>query len=621
MAVASGDNSKHRNVPLLPRLQGITSSIDDLKLMGSKFVDQVGGAFVDGTLVRKMAGASELKLEIEDPRKVLLKSQLLAADAPAYRLELDGLGWRYVAYEKGGELEPLILTHEAEVVWRLRQFHGPHKAFRDQMTRAEFCKLRVDELKPPVPRFVCPELHVVQPVKSLRDARKQKQESKEERGHGIGDGVHLETKEGEKADQAQIQLGDMALRIGENLQAPIDVLVALIAALIDETVMGKLARGNVLQAEGEPAGAPIGDAVQEITGFLTGAHWTIPGGAIGYANHHPTAGPAEIATNVQGNAAGAGPYEQVVPAARKWVAAFGGSGGSLTELQPQRYPFEEKAKEDHWKCITRLGGQVNWRVFESAGWVYFIAEPTLLDSHQRMVIGDSTPGVLDTTIKGDQGKEKDEVTIEAMTNAWAAPPGSAVVLEDHGPADGTYLVEQIESPLRKRIVPAQITLKRPTKPKKEPAPPTKSRSVSFGSGAKDESAPADAPPAIGKMIAEVDATDNTFHYQWGGGHESVDALHKRLKGYDCSGYVSHVLWAGGLLDEPLSSIPLESFGEAGEGEFCTIYANSEHAFGKLLTADGWRYFQSGGNDNSTGWVPKGNEDSLAGFTARHPKGM
>ena len=58
-------------------------------------------------------------------------------------------------------------------------------------------------------------------------------------------------------------------------------------------------------------------------------------------------------------------------------------------------------------------------------------------------------------------------------------------------------------------------------------------------------------------------------YLWGGGHGKwLDT------GYDCSGSVSFALAAAGLLDGPLASGPLMSWGEPGPGKWVTIYANN-----------------------------------------------
>lgn len=73
----------------------------------------------------------------------------------------------------------------------------------------------------------------------------------------------------------------------------------------------------------------------------------------------------------------------------------------------------------------------------------------------------------------------------------------------------------------------------------------------------------------------------TRPYVWGGGHGSFKAT-----GYDCSGSVSYVLHGAGLLDAPLASGGLATYGEPGPGKHVTIYANGGHVF---MTINGRRY--------------------------------
>ena len=86
-------------------------------------------------------------------------------------------------------------------------------------------------------------------------------------------------------------------------------------------------------------------------------------------------------------------------------------------------------------------------------------------------------------------------------------------------------------------------------------------------------APADAPANIQAAIAAGNAI-HTFPYIWGGGHRSFTD-----NGYDCSGAVSYVLHAAGLLTSPLPSGPLaSSWGLPGKGRWITVYANASHAY-------------------------------------------
>jgi cell wall-associated NlpC family hydrolase len=100
-------------------------------------------------------------------------------------------------------------------------------------------------------------------------------------------------------------------------------------------------------------------------------------------------------------------------------------------------------------------------------------------------------------------------------------------------------------------------------------------------------------------------------YVYGGGHGSFNAA-----GYDCSGSVSYVLHAAGLLDTPQDSSGLESYGDPGRGRHITIYANAGHA---LLTIDGRRFDTIAFQETGTRWSSTTGDTS--GYVVRHPRGM
>jgi peptidoglycan hydrolase-like protein with peptidoglycan-binding domain len=136
---------------------------------------------------------------------------------------------------------------------------------------------------------------------------------------------------------------------------------------------------------------------------------------------------------------------------------------------------------------------------------------------------------------------------------------------------------------------------------------THSRSQSNGGGGGGGSSSGSG--AIGRAIAAANAIA-TLPYKWGGGHGSFQD-----SGYDCSGSVSYVLHAAGVLSSPLDSTGLMSYGEPGPGRYITIYANSGHAF---MTINGRRF--------DTGWGGEGNRWAsgsrpTSGFVVRHPPGL
>jgi hypothetical protein len=123
-------------------------------------------------------------------------------------------------------------------------------------------------------------------------------------------------------------------------------------------------------------------------------------------------------------------------------------------------------------------------------------------------------------------------------------------------------------------------------------------------------APRSAPPAIKAVIAAANSIADT-PYVWGGGHGSWYSY-----GYDCSGAVSFALYGGGLLDTPLTSGSLESYGEPGPGRWITIYANATHTY---MTVAGLRWDTVG---DAEGTGPRWHVEPPYpdGFVVRHPPG-
>jgi cell wall-associated NlpC family hydrolase len=123
-------------------------------------------------------------------------------------------------------------------------------------------------------------------------------------------------------------------------------------------------------------------------------------------------------------------------------------------------------------------------------------------------------------------------------------------------------------------------------------------------------APAAAPPAVKAAIAAANSIATT-PYVWGGGHASFYSY-----GYDCSGAVSFALYGAGLLDTPLTSGSLASYGEPGPGKWITIYANATHTY---VVIAGLRW-DTVGDAHGTGPRWHAEPPYPEGFVVRHPVG-
>ncbi len=127
--------------------------------------------------------------------------------------------------------------------------------------------------------------------------------------------------------------------------------------------------------------------------------------------------------------------------------------------------------------------------------------------------------------------------------------------------------------------------------------------------------PANAPRQIRKAIK----AGNRIHkkpYIWGGGHRAF-----KSKGYDCSGAVSYVLHAAGLLRSPLASGSLMRWGAPGTGSWITVYANASHAW---MTVAGLRFDTSSvGESLNQGSGPRWRSStrSAAGYAVRYFPGF
>lgn len=125
-------------------------------------------------------------------------------------------------------------------------------------------------------------------------------------------------------------------------------------------------------------------------------------------------------------------------------------------------------------------------------------------------------------------------------------------------------------------------------------------------------APASAPPVVKSLIKAANHIDGR-PYVWGGGHTSFFT-----KGYDCSGAVSYVLHAAGLLDTTMVSAQLERWGDPGPGRWITVYANYYHVY---IVVAGLRFDTRGDLPGVNG--PRWHADRVnpRNFASRHPAGL
>jgi hypothetical protein len=124
-------------------------------------------------------------------------------------------------------------------------------------------------------------------------------------------------------------------------------------------------------------------------------------------------------------------------------------------------------------------------------------------------------------------------------------------------------------------------------------------------------APIGAPPQAQDVI---NAGNEIAHlpYIWGGGHATYED-----SGYDCSGSISFVLAASGLLKGTETSGQLMSYGDPGPGKWITVYATQGHTF---MYVAGLRFDTVALAQNGSRWSNRSATEG-GGFVARHPPGL
>jgi hypothetical protein len=140
-----------------------------------------------------------------------------------------------------------------------------------------------------------------------------------------------------------------------------------------------------------------------------------------------------------------------------------------------------------------------------------------------------------------------------------------------------------------------------------------------GECAKVAVAPNNAPARI---VAAIKAGNKICDkpYEWGGGHGKWED-----NGYDCSGTVSYLLHAAGLLKRPLDSGGLARLikkkkgkkrWKKGLGNWVTVAANGGHTY---IIVAGLRMDTSGTGGKGPRWHSDGSLYRKSSYTILHPK--
>jgi hypothetical protein len=598
-------------------------------LDGKKLDANLAKIITGGRVASTIEGASTLDLNFRDRDRWLLRSRLLRNPVVMWAI---GLDWSFAGMEYSTAFGDGTLRFEDLIVAEARRHNKPRKVARDQVTRARFGKMLVDELPAELGViYVCPEIDKPQPIGKSRADRDA------DRMRGIPSGAKLKIR-GADATGAQLAICEQILDRIENFDAADRVLmVAGMMIVINETGARNLpgssdglSRGAMQLRSDYAAKWGVDNMdVDEVTRWwLTQGAPSYPVGAIEWHHDHPDDTPAEIARRTWGGTGfDVSTWTRWADEANAIVDAYGGhssdrerSGGETARYEFSRGRPQGPRGEDTWEATGRMADEVGWRRFVVRKRWYYMSEEDLILSRPRATIELDTPGIDDVHFDVDGRQRVNELRIDCRAGLWKAPPGSVILLSDEfGLAEGRWLVSEAE---RDDLFGLDMTIEcrreaALLKEKAEPAPEAVSTSISIGGsvgGGRSATA-----RAINEACNKIDRQRRGYDY--GGGHGP--ALSSLVSGgdLDCSSATSLALWMAGEFPDDVAWVSgdfARRYGNPGPGEFVTIYAHDGHVYieGRLPDLGYWRFDTSQNGSSGPRLVTFDRSD--AGFTARHP---
>ena len=130
------------------------------------------------------------------------------------------------------------------------------------------------------------------------------------------------------------------------------------------------------------------------------------------------------------------------------------------------------------------------------------------------------------------------------------------------------------------------------------APTAGTSSAASTSGSFGATATSVSDPRVQSMIQEADSLVGK-PYVWGGGHSNFGPQ----SGYDCSGFVSAVLHAGGYLTSPqdTETLPSAAGMQSGPGQYVTVYDRTTPGQeGHVIMEINGQFYESGGQQGTWG---------------------
>jgi len=321
--------------------------------------------------------------------------------------------------------------------------------------------------------------------------------------------------------------------------------------------------------------------------FMTHGYWNY-GGAIKIARGDPNLSPGQVAYKVQGCAAQfATLYNKWEDEAKKWLSAVKGGRVEGGEKQYRKqFQFQREKDENSWDCMQRLANDVKWRCFPVGRVLYYMSETDLFARRVAYHLTPDDPALIEFTYDIDWRAKlpTNEGVITVNLEHFGAPPGYPMVLDGFGPPDGRWLIISVRRDWFSPI--AEVTIRQPIAPAKEPEPETGTRNT--GGGESDGSG-----MKLYKACRHISNAGGPYVY--GGGHGPPLSSLSGGQGLDCSSSTSLALYRADLWDHQATSRvsgDFKDWGKPGRGNIFTVCYSGAHVyirFEDALSVDATRF--------------------------------
>ena len=626
--------------------------IDSINLQGDRsMVARLKRSVTSVELDMTIEGASTLTIVVADPSRRLLQSQLTRTKSVCI---VDNVSYTLVKVAR--DEDDLTLTFEETAINILRRYSKPRKANRKNTTRAQFIQSLVREPTEAVIPFRCPELDEKQPAlkpdlsdgdsaaptrRRITRATSASSASGTAASGGLSAAAiaKLHVK-GVAPNSEQLRYGAMIIamtvkRGGDRVSA-----AGAVATSIQESGLMNLSGGDRDSAglfqQRPSVGAwgsyadvtnpehAINAFLDQYLGYRGKGYGWLEASNLTQRSAHPNApaqwyGEGKNYYNIF-HGSGGGSLSSVTTGTTSQTSEETTRSIQVTRVLP--YEFSRGSadgRETTWQCATRLADEVHWRFFARGGAVWYVSDSWLAGRDPVAKLTEDTPGVVSLTFEWETRRESTEATLTVLTRRYALLPGDLVEIRHEGAGSGAWLVSTVNRVFGTQQATVTLIRKRPSLP--EPAPPTKTQTVTVGSTSQptsssglgqsgdksaaglglpggDDTSSSGGDGATGSAaaaphlthaqilsercyIAAQSISDKNYPYVWGGGHGA--AGQPSGGGFDCSGSVSAAIaMAGGMRlvygGAPMVSGDFESWGMAGPGRYFSVYASGDHVW-------------------------------------------